>query len=132
MTGADLVADVLRILSVLSDSEAPSSDQVQQHMDTLNEMMAEWQAMGRELGYTPLASSTDLITVPDWALRGMKYNLALQLSLEYARPTDERIVALASAGMATISKMTSEDPIIDTMDLPQGRRNTYFNINTGI
>ncbi len=129
MTGAELIADTLRILSVISDAEAPSNDQIQQHVVTLNELLAQWAAEGSELGFQSLSSGNDVVYLPEWAFRPVKYALAAELSLQYARPLDARLETIAREGRALVAKMCSEEPLIDASDLPLGRR-PWYNVKT--
>ena len=49
----------------------------------LNRMMGAWDAQGLALGYTKVSNPADPITVPDGALEGMVFNLAVRLAKQY-------------------------------------------------
>lgn len=130
-TISDFVADVLRMISVIAEDESPTATQVTQHAVRLNEMMAQWAAEGKEVGYSPLSAVTDTVTIPDWAMIGAKTGLAILISPEYAKTPDQLIYEANRRAMRVVERMTSEEPVVDTSDLPQGRRPYYFNISSG-
>lgn len=131
MTGAELVAASLRILSVLAENESPSAEQAKQHIGTLNDLLAQWRADGSDLGFNALQTPSDTVQLPDWAFRAVKFNLAKSLSVEYAKQPDPLTIEIADRGRDFIAKMCAQDPIIDTKDMPQGRPYWWFNVNTG-
>ena len=129
MIASEMIASVLRILSVLSDADAPTAEQVAQHIEDMNDMMAEWEAYGITLGYQPVQSGTDDITVQDWAVRAVKYNLALQLAPQYSDANLAVIGAMAEASKKLVTKkcvLTVIDSVYDVDTVNVGIPYTRF------
>lgn len=97
----------------------------------LNQMMALWEAECRNLGYIPVGTVTDVLTVPDAAILGIVNNLAIHMAPSFGATASAEIVALAMIGLQTIDKITSQEVIMD-MDLqPTADITEAFNVNTG-
>lgn len=131
MKGTDIIADSLRIIGTNADGEGPEPWQSLQHAQRLNELLSEWYARGIELGWQPLVNPTDVAYLPDWAVRGVKYNLAVAIAPEYQKEASADLKRLARESYDLICKMTVDPTFVDTGDIPQGRRNYFFNVNTG-
>lgn len=128
---SQIIADALLAICVIRDGETPSAALQAQGIRRLNQMMALWEAEGRNIGYIPVGTVTDVLTVPDAAVLGIVNNLAIHMAPSLGATVPVEIVALAQMGLAVIDKITAKDVIMD-MDL-QGTSDmaAVFSINTG-
>ena len=78
MTAASEVIDAALGLTLTRSSDIPlEPDETQQALFQMNNMMASW---GLSLGYSPVTSTSDTITTPDFAIDAMVQNLAVRLA----------------------------------------------------
>lgn len=128
---SQIIADALLAINVIRDGETPSAPLQAQAIRRLNQMMALWESESRNLGYIPVGTVTDVLTVPDGAILGIVNNLAIHMAPSLGATASAELVALAMMGLQTIDKITSQEVIMDmdlqpTADIPQA-----FDINTG-
>ncbi len=130
-TASQVIADALLCINVIRDGETPSAPQQAQGIRRLNQMMALWEGEGKNLGYIPVGTVTDVLTVPDAAILGIVNNLAIHMAPSFGASVPPEIVALATMGLATIDKITAQEVIID-MDLQRSAEwPGAFSIDTG-
>lgn len=102
-TNADFIGDALRLLGVISETEAPTAEQGETSLRALNDLMQEWKELGLEIefGYAELLSD-DCEVQP--ALRlPVLYNLALRLHGNYPAVTlNPTIPMMAERGYARL------------------------------
>lgn len=128
---SQVIADALLAICVIRDGETPNAALQSQAIRRLNQMMALWEGEGRGLGYIPVGTVTDVLTVPDAAVLGIVNNLAIHMAPSFGATVPVEIAALAMMGLATIDKITAKEVIMDT-DLPQPADwPGAFSINTG-
>lgn len=128
---SQIIADALLAINVIRDGETPNAALQAQGVRRLNQMMALWESEGRNLGYIPVGTVTDVLTVPDAAILGIVNNLAIHMAPSFGATVPAEIVALAMMGMQTIDKITAKEVIFD-MDLQQTADDPlFFNVNTG-
>jgi hypothetical protein len=128
---SQVIADALLSINVIRDGETPSAAQQAQGIRRLNQMMALWEGEGRNIGYIPVGTVTDVLTVPDAAILGIVNNLAIHMAPSFGATVPIEIAALAMMGLATIDKLTAKEVIMD-MDLQRSAdRQNSFNVNTG-
>jgi hypothetical protein len=127
---SQVIADALVEINVVRDGETPSAEMQARAIRALNKMMALWEADGRSLGYVPIGTVTDIMTVPDAALVGIYSSLAIMLAPGFGATVSPELVAVNEKGMAVIDKITAQQVLME-MDLPCGSHCGTFNINTG-
>jgi hypothetical protein len=128
---SQIIADALLAINVIRAGQTPSAVLQAQGIRRLNQMMALWEGEGRNIGYIPVGTVTDVLTVPDAAILGIVNNLAIHMAPSFGASASPEIVALATMGLSIIDKITAKEVIMD-MDLQ--RPADYpgaFNINTG-
>ena len=113
---SQVIADALLAINVLRDGETASAAQQAQGIRRLNQMMALWEGEGKNLGYIPVGTVTDILTVPDAAILGIVNNLAIHMAPSFGATVPVEIATLAAMGLATIDKITAQEVIMD-MDL---------------
>ena len=128
---SQVIADALLAIGIIRDGETPSAALQAQGIRRLNQMMALWEAEGRNLGYIPVGTVTDILTVPDAAILGIVNNLAIHMAPSFSVTASAEIVALAMMGMATIDKITAQEVIPETDLQPSVAIGSTFNISTG-
>jgi hypothetical protein len=128
---SQIIADALLAINVIRDGETPSAAMQAQGIRRLNQMMSLWEGEGKNLGYIPVGTVTDVLTVPDAAILGIVNNLAIHMAPSFGATVPAEIVALATMGLSTIDKITAKEVIMDMdLQLPADWPGT-FNINTG-
>lgn len=128
---SQVITDALLAIGVIRDGETPSAALQQQAIRRLNQMMALWEGEGRHLGYIPVGTVTDVLTVPDAAILGIVNNLAIHMAPHFGATVPAEIVALATMGLATIDKITAQEVLAD-LDLQRPADwPGAFSINTG-
>ena len=82
-TVAEVVKRALSLINVQPSEAAIQPDEAQSAIITMNYMLASWEGGGIVLGYTPVTTLGDVLTVPDNSLNGISSNLAIELSPEF-------------------------------------------------
>lgn len=128
---SQVITDALVAINVIRETQTPSAEQQAQAIRRLNQMMAMWEAEGRNLGYIPVGTVTDIMTVPDGAIMGIYSSLAILLAPSYGASIPPELVLINAGGMAAIDKITAKN-VCAQLDVPQpARGGAVFNINTG-
>lgn len=94
----------------------------------LNRMMNTFFSLGIDLGYTQVKSPSDLLTVPDGAVEGVIFNLALRLSTSYDIAVNPSLSESARIGLKAMRRLGvrhRETRFPATM--PRGSGNYYYN-----
>lgn len=87
-------------------ADAPlEADEYADYLTTLNDFMADLEADGVRLGYTPVTGLTDVVTVPAGALRGIIANMAIEVAPDYGGTISQPLVMQAREGMKTLEKL---------------------------
>lgn len=128
---SQVIADTLLAINVIRAGQTPSAEQQAQGIRRLNQMMALWAGEGKNLGYIPVGTVTDVLTVPDAALVGIVNNLAILWAPFFGATVAPEIVALAERGMAVIDKLTSQEILITTELQPAADYPGTYNIQSG-
>ncbi len=130
-TAAQVIQDALLAIKIIREGQTPTADMQAQAIRRLNQMMALWEADGRNLGYIPVGTVTDVLTVPDAAILGIYATLAIMLAPGYGAAVSEELIAMARMGMDIIDKITAKEVSMD-MDVPNpSEYSGSFNISTG-
>lgn len=131
MTAAELIASALRKLSLIGDFESPTAEQVSQHIHTLNDAMAQFEAEGLDVGYSAVESGTEEIYVPPFAMNFVKLALLIALAGEYDKPLAPEQVALYSeARRVLVLNLTKPQPVSQLGNVPRGDVWRPFRIDT--
>jgi hypothetical protein len=107
-------------------AETPlTASEVQDGLDTLNDMLSEWDNTGILKGVFPVKEPEDALTMPRYADGAVKNNLAIRLASEYDRDITAGMAQNAKDSMgalisASINLNITEYPSI----LPTGSGNT--------
>lgn len=82
-TNLEIITDALRLLGVIAETETPSAEQGQHAMGRLARMLESWTEEGVDLGWYEQSATTDAISIPKWAERGVISKLAQDLQAVY-------------------------------------------------
>lgn len=92
-------------------SEAPfEADEYNDFITALNVYMLDLDASGISLGYTEVSSLGDAVTIPTGALRGVIYNMALEIAPDYGGVVTADLVRIAREGKRTMSRLGQITP----------------------
>lgn len=129
----DLVTDVLRNLTIISEIATPSAEQGQDAVTKLNDLMASLEVDGIVFGYNPKATTADSIVIPDGHLSTIKALLGVRLADSYGAAVPQVMGALAESGYQRMLRQA----VLANMrkgysDAPNGDQQVYrANILTG-
>lgn len=119
-TNLELITTAGRLINVIDENEAPSAEQGVAWFAALNDMLADWFADGIRLGWFP---QTDLNAEAPLAaenIRGVKFNLALEIAGLTALSVPDRVMATAQASYARLAKGAQQYFESDLSGLPIG------------
>lgn len=83
MNALDFLTDAYFISGITSETEVPSAEQGAKGVIVLNDIMASLAEDGIDLGYAPIASTGDTISLPLGAVEGLKALTAVKLCSRY-------------------------------------------------
>jgi hypothetical protein len=127
---SQVITDALVALNVIREGQTPSAEQHAQLIRRLNQMMAMWEADGKALGYVPVGTATDTMTVPDGALMGIWTSLAILSAPLFGAAVSGELAEMNRQGMAVIDKITAREVLME-MDVPTPTGREAFNIEFG-
>lgn len=132
-TNNEVIQDALGLLGVLNEIETLTAEQGAHGLRVLNDLMAEWEAAGIDIGHFPQVNPTEDFPGSYKVLMAVKYALAAALAPFYGKrlaPEDgirgERLYGRLVRD-AAIAKMTEAE----TDHLPMGTNGGMFDIITG-
>lgn len=102
-TASSVVTTALRKAMILPAEQTPSSGELSDGLETLNDMMHAWSLDGIDIGWTDV-TLTDELPVPSEYLRGIKDGLAVELCPEYGKQPDQQLSAIAAKSKSDIRK----------------------------
>lgn len=87
-------------------SEAPiEASEAQDFIFSMNNYMFALDASGVDLGYTEVTDLGDTITIPTGALRGLIYNMAIEVAPEFNGVVTQKVDEIAKDGLQTMRKL---------------------------
>jgi len=127
ITNADLIADALRELNVISEIQTPSAEQFAHALRKLNQMMARWLEDGIDLGFFPQTSPSEDCPVNDYAELGVTLNLAIAVASNYGATVSAELGISAENAYATILRtaMNAALPVNEMLTRPRGSGDGY-------
>jgi hypothetical protein len=127
LTNADLIADALRELTVISEIQTPSAEQYAHALRKLNQMMAKWLEDGIEIGFYPQTSASDYCPIPDYAESGVTKALAIECASNYGATVSAELGATAASAFDTIQRtsISARMPVGRMANRPRGEGDSY-------
>lgn len=134
-TAAAIISRALRLIRVLDPAEALEEYDFTTGRDSLNAMLTRWEANGITLGFQPITTPSDTLSVPLEAEEAVVYNLALKLRPEYSATLEPDVLKTANDGLAALMRdVYVSTPVGQITSAPCGslisRTGTYWNIDT--
>jgi hypothetical protein len=126
-TAESVINDILQEILVQASEQPIEAVDFQFVMRYMNRYMAEL-AITNPLGYTNVSLPTDPITIPDGAINGLIYNVALNVVTSFDMNPGVMLVQNADRGLKTIRKISRN--LVSTKHpstLPIGSGNEYWN-----
>lgn len=104
-TAGEVAAVALKRILVYGADESPSPDDFADFFTAMNDYMAALEADGVRLGYTPVSNSSDEVTVPPGAIRGIIANVAIEVSPDYGGQVSQALIRQAESGLRTMRRL---------------------------
>jgi hypothetical protein len=98
-TAFTVIKSALQEILVQASEQQIEGDEFKDGALYLNRMMSEFDAAGISLGYTKVSDPNDPITVPDGAINGIVFNLAIRLAQSYDEQVSSTLAIAASEGL---------------------------------
>jgi hypothetical protein len=102
-------ASLQKILVQASEADIEASE-AQDFIFAMNNYMLDLDAKGISLGYTAVSDLGDNVTIPTGALRGLIYNMAIEMAPEFNATATQEVIAIASAGLKTMQLLGQTMP----------------------
>lgn len=126
-----IVENALTMLGIRLAQAALTAEEAVDGLFSLNDMMAEWELDGINVGYEALDETTDIIHVIPGAIAAIKPNLAIYLAPEYGRivtaSLEKRARSSKRALRSSIQLRRAQFP--DTLPIGSGNENNNFVAN---
>jgi hypothetical protein len=125
-TATEVINDALQAIVVQASEQPIQTVDFQTARRYLNRMMATVPFVG--LGFTNINLPDDFVTVPDAALEGVIFNLAVKLLATYDIPLTAELSQNARDGLKEIRRLTvNVEPTQFSCTLPIGSGNDLYN-----
>ena len=96
MIVSKVITRALRLIQVIDPLQSVSDADMETAIDALNGLLRRWEASGLALGFSPVSSPSDTLTVPDEALDAVPYALAVRVASEYGVTPLPEVVSAAN------------------------------------
>jgi hypothetical protein len=110
-TAAQLIKASLQEILVQASESPLEADEYQDAIFALNNMMASYDAISIDLGYTIVENLGDDITVAPGAIQPIIKNLALELAPQFDAMVTPDLARQAMTGMRTLRRITRKFPV---------------------
>ena len=127
-TAQTVINDALQEILVQASEQPIQPVDFQTARRYLNRMMSSFDAQGISLGYTKVANPNDIITIPDGAIEGVIFNLAVRLLPQYDLPLTAEMQRNAREGreaMLNIALEINATPMPCTLPIGSGNEGDY-------
>lgn len=104
MTAIEMITAALRKANVIDQNEVPSAEQGIQGLETLNDLMGQFDRDGIKLGWTTVAALDDTVPLAPQDHRAVKHNLAVELAGEYGLEVLPRVQSIATETYNALAK----------------------------
>jgi hypothetical protein len=101
-TVLNIVKPALQLILVQASEADLEADEYADSIDALNAMMADLEVNGIHLGWTDVDSVSDTVTVAPGAIRGIIYNLAVEMAPQFDAEPTIALADRAEKGMVTL------------------------------
>ena len=129
LTVRDILTQALREIRVIRATQTIKADQLADGIKYLNQMIADWEADGVELGWYPVTAGSNTLRIQACDEAAVMYNLAVKLSGQYGAPLQPSTISEAGRTFRRLEKSTIQIVESDLSHVPLGQRRPY-NITT--
>ena len=124
MTAGEAITAAYRKLRIRTSESSLTDAEISDAMFELNNMMRQYETDGFDLGWTPVAVTTDEITTPDWSYRFIYLGLAVLMSAEFGVQLSPITIAdFETARRAIVNMMVDAPNGALPPDMPLGSGN---------
>lgn len=131
-TAADIIKGALRKLGV-RESESPiEASELADGLEDLNDWASSLEQSTIALGFTPLSSPADTVTIPREAVSMYKLNLALYMAADYSAPIPQTLAQSASDSMKEVLRIFQKPIHVDypnTLPIGLGNECDYVTVD---
>ena len=132
MTAIELITRAYRLANIIDGIEAPSAEQGTEGLNSLNELLGQWDRDGINLGWAMVAAQDDDVPLDPQDLRAVRYNLAVELAGAYGVEPLPRVQQIATETYGARAKahrkyteaecpqLPASDAWLYTCDIDQG------------
>lgn len=122
MTLIDIVTDALRQITVIGQTATPSAEQGQDAVAKYNDLMADLEEDGIDLGHFPKATTADTVELPNGVVGTIKAMLGARLCDGYGLPVPPVVAGVASSGYGRLltQSIYANAREVRTDNAPQG------------
>jgi len=104
-TAGDLIRRALHLILVEGADSTLEADEYADGIDALNGYLEGLEADGVRLGFNRVCNISDIVNVPNGALRGVVANLAIDLAPQFGGRISAALIKQASDGLKTLYKL---------------------------
>lgn len=104
-TALSFIKSAFSISGEKADETDIEASELKSALELLNDMMAEWELKGANLGFAPVADAADEVRIPRGAYMGVKTNLAAYICMSFDIPFPNGLAEAASASKRSIMAM---------------------------
>lgn len=95
-TALDFIKRSFSIIGEHADETEIEASEANDALDLFNDMLAEWELAGANLGFAPVKDLADTVRIPRGAHKAVKFNLAVELGAEYDIAVTPAVMAIAN------------------------------------
>lgn len=111
VSNSDLIADSLRDIGVIAETETPSPEQGATALRQLNQMIEEWEESEIRLEYFAQTSLSETCPIPAYAEGGITAMLAVRLAPVYGATVSAELAKKADDGMTLITRKAMHEKL---------------------
>lgn len=134
MTNLQLIADALRLINVINETETPSAEQGAKCLRSLNQLMEEWSEDSVNLQYFEQTSTSATFPCPAYSHSGVTAALAMRVAPTFGAEVPPLVLAMRAEGESVIRRKSILHSIkqADARNIPLGEAvSARSNILTG-
>ena len=133
-TNLDLINRALRELNVINEMQDASAEQGRDCLAKLNGMLALWQEVGIDFGWSRQTTTTGNAPIPELYELPVHTNLAILCASQYGATVSRELAAVADKGYSMMLSKAQREELdnVSMSHMPDGSGHSgnRYNINT--
>ena len=105
ITAGDVASRALRLILVESPDAPLQPDEYADFLNVMNSYMADLEASGIRLGYNEVCNVSDLVVIPNGAIRGLVANMAVEMAPMFGGRVTAALIKQANEGLKTMRRL---------------------------